>query len=188
MKTLVRAAILVSGAAGFCIAFAVSAGADVGNPASTYESAIKIALSRQAVQAASKPAVQPQAAKPEVAKPEPEKATESEERGEPVATPVPESFVSQGPAPVVARAHERRSVVDRIVFGAGAKYRALEAFVGRVASTAQDGSGPGTGVPVLALGVLAAVAVVEHQRRHNRWATDENALELLYSRELTPPG
>ena len=184
MKTLVRAAILISGAAGFCFALAVAASADAGNPASAYESAFKIALTPQAVQAAKPAQPAPAEAKPVPVKAE-VKAPEASD--EPVVTPVPEQFVSQGPAPVVPR-REYRSVVERIVFGAGAKYRAIESFFGRVASAPQDGSGPGTGVPVLALAVLSLAAVVEHHRRHNRWATDENALELLYARELTPPG
>ena len=159
---------------------AVTASADAGDPTSAYQSAFKIALTPQAVQAASKPAPAP-----EVVKPEPAKAAAPSTGDEPVATPVPEQFVSQGPAP--AR-QEHRSVVERIVFGAGAKYRVIESFFGRVASATQDGAGPGTGVPVLVLAVLSVAAVVEHHRRHSRWATDENVLELLYARELTPPG
>ena len=62
-----------------------------------------------------------------VPKPEPAPATAQEPvvtRGEPVATPVPEQFVSQAPAPIVAPARtEHESVVARIVFGAQARYR-----------------------------------------------------------------
>jgi hypothetical protein len=182
LKTLVRVAILISGAAGFCIAMALAASADVGNPTSAYQSAFKIALTPQAVQAASRPV----ASAPEAAKPDPAKSVAPRVGDEPVATPVPEQFVSQGPAPVVVRDH--RSMMERIVFGVGAKYRAIESFFGRVASATQDGPGAGTGVPVLVLAVLSVAAVVEHHRRHGRWATDGNVLELLYARELTPPG
>jgi hypothetical protein len=78
--------------------------------------------------------------------------------------------------------------VSRLVFGAQAKYREIEAFFGRAASAGPEGPGAGTGVPVLVLGVFSLAAVFDHHRRSNRWAADENALELLYARELTPPG
>lgn len=183
-----RAAIVVSGVAAFCLGFALAASADAGSPASAHESAFKIALPDQAVKAAGEPAP----AKPAATKPQPAKkdVKAPETRGEPVATPVPEHFVTQAPAPVVRlqQATPRGSVIARIVFGVGAKYRSIEAFIGRVASAGHDGSGSGTGVPVLVLGVLCAAAVFAHHRRYGRWATDENALDLLYARELTPPG
>ena len=174
MKTLVRATIVISGAAGLCVALGLAARADVANPASTYQSAFKIAQVRELAPAAVKPA--------------PPKAQVPVARVEPVATPVPEQFVTEAPAPVVAprrAAHE--SAVARLVFGAEAKYREIEAFFGRAASAGPDGPSAGAGVPVLVLGVLGAAAVFDHHRR-NRWAADESALELLYARELTPPG
>ena len=186
MKTLVRVAVLIFGAAGFCIGLGLAASADVGSPASAYQSAIKIALTERAVEAAAKPA----AAAPAEKKPEPAKSEAPVKRDEPVVTPVPEQFVMQAPAPVAApkRSTRHRSVVAALVFGAGAKYRQIEAFFGQVASAARDSSGSGTGVPVLVLGLLSAAAVFAHHRRYGRWATDENAVDLLYARELTPPG
>jgi hypothetical protein len=77
----------------------------------------------------------------------------------------------------------------RVARGAETKYQEIESFFGRVASAGHDGAGSGTGVPVLVLALVSAVAVLDHHRlRANRWATDESALELLYARELTPPG
>jgi hypothetical protein len=177
VKTLVRAAIVVSGAAGLLFALGLAARADVANPASTYQSAFKIAQMRDPAPA------------PVPAKSAPSRVQAPVQRVEPAATPVPEQFVSQAPAPVVApREHGHGSVVSRIVFGAEAKYRDIEAFFGRAASASPEGTGAGAGVPVLVLGVLGAAAVFDHHRRGNRWAADENALELLYARELTPPG
>jgi len=186
LKTLVRAAIVASGAAGLSIAFALVAHADVGNPTSAYQSAFKIAQMHQPPPAAAKPAAAPAATKPDPSTAKAPGIT----RGEPVATPVPEQFVSEAPAPVVVPRHTSglQSGIARIVFGAEAKYRAIEAFFGRVASAPQGGPGAGAGVPVLVLGVLCVAAVLDHHRRYGRWATDENGLELLYARELTPPG
>lgn len=180
MKTLVRAAIVISGAAGFAVALGVAARADVANPASTYQSALKIAQVRESAATAVQPAP--------AAKPAPAKVQAPVQRVEPVATPVPEQFVSEAPAPVVARPAGHGSAVARIVFGAKAKYHEIEAFFGRAATAGPEGPGAGTGVPVLVLGFFSAAAVFDHHRRRNRWAADENALELLYARELTPPG
>ena len=183
MKTLVRAAIVISGAAGFAVALGVAAHADVANPASTYQSALRIAQVRESAAGVT---TQPAPA----TKPAPAAKVQAPvQRVEPVATPVPEQFVSQAPAPVVApRATGRDSVVSRIVFGAEAKYREIEAFFGRAASAGPEGPGAGAGVPVLVLGVLGLAAVFDHHRRSGRWAADEDVLELLYARELTPPG
>jgi hypothetical protein len=184
LKTLVRAAVVVSGATGLFFAFALAAHADVGNPASTYQSAFKIAQMPQPVVAASKPV-------PAATKPDPIKAQAPSGRGEPVATPVPEQFVSEAPAPVAGprQLSGHRSAVAGIVFGAEAKYREIEAFFGRVASAPQGGPGGGAGVPVLVLAFLCvATALNRHRLLGGRWVTDENALELLYARELTPPG
>jgi hypothetical protein len=130
-------------------------------------------------------------APPAATKPDPTKAQAPAGRGEPVATPVPEQFVSEAPAPVVVRREfsGHRSAVAGIVFGAEAKYREIEAFFGRVASAPQGGPGGGAGVPVLVLAFLSVAAVLNrHRLLGNRWATDENVFELLYARELTPPG
>ena len=182
MKTLVRAAIVISGAAGLLFAFGLAARADVANPASTYQSAFKIAQVREPASTPTKPAPAP-------VMPAPAKVQAPVRRVEPDATPVPEQFVSEAPAPVVApRSSAHRSVVAAIVFGAEAKYREIEAFFGRAASAGPDGPGAGAGVPVLVLGTLGLAAVFDHQRRSGRWAADEDGLELLYARELTPPG
>jgi hypothetical protein len=184
LKTLVRAAVVVPGAAGLCFAFALAAHADVGNPTSAYQSAFKIAQMQQPAPVVAKPA-------PAATKPDPTNAQAPAGRGEPVATPVPEQFVSEAPAPVVMRrqSSEHGSAVARIVFGAEAKYREIEAFFGRVASAPQGGPGGGAGVPVLVLAFLSvAAALNRHRLLGNRWATDENVFELLYARELTPPG
>lgn len=173
-----RATILVSGAAGLLFALGLAAHADVANPASTYQSAFKIAQVRQ-----------PPA--PAVAEPAPAKARAPVARVEPDATPVPEQFVSEAPAPVVVQPRHGSvddSAVARIVFGAEARYREIEAFFGRVATAGQDLPGAGAGVPALVLGILSVAAVLDHHRLMGRWAADENALELLYARELTPPG
>jgi len=182
LKTLVRAAIVISGAAGLVFAVGLAARADVANPASTYKSAFKIAQMREPASTLAKPASAP-------AKETPAAAQAPVNRVEPAATPVPEQFVSEAPAPVVApRSSAQRSAVAAIVFGAEAKYREIEAFFGRVASAGPDGPGAGAGVPVLVLGVVGLAAVFDHQRRSGRWVTDESRLELLYARELTPPG
>src|SRR5207247_224797 len=106
----------IFGAAGLCVAFGLAARADVANPSSTYKSAFKIAQVRE----------------PASAKPAPATTQAPVKRLEPEATPVPEQFVSQAPAPVVSR-RSSGSAVSRIVFGAEAKYREIEAFFGRVA-------------------------------------------------------
>jgi len=184
VKTLVRAAIVVSGATGLLFALGLAARADVSNPASTYQSAFKIAQVREPASSPAKPAPAP--ARPA---PAPAKAQAPVTRVEPDATPVPEQFVSEAPVPVVAlRSSAQRSTVAAIVFGAEAKYREIEAFFGRAASAGPDGPGAGAGVPVLVLGILGLAAVFDHQRRSGRWAADEDGLELLYARELTPPG
>jgi hypothetical protein len=175
---LVRAVIVISGAAGFCAALAVAASASVGNPADAYQSAFKIALAGQPVPRTDVIAPKPRAAQPR----------QGVARVEPAATPVPEQFVSQGPGPAVAPKRSHGSAVAGLVGAAEARYRQIESFFGRVASTAQSGATPGTGVPVLVVGFLTAVAVVEHQRRRVRWAAGGRALEFLYARELTPPG
>ena len=162
-------------------AFALAAHAEVGNPTAAYQSAFKIAMAGQPIPAEQKSAPQP-------VKPAP---VGTQARGEPVATPVPEQFVSEGPASLASRRAvpvNNDSAVSRMVSGAEKQYKDIESFLGRVASTGQGSSGPGAGVPVLVLAFLCTAAVLDHYRRHGRWATDEDTLELLYARELTPPG
>jgi hypothetical protein len=170
---------VIFGTAGLCIAFGLAARADVANPAATYQSAFRIAQVRAPAAAAASPAKAAPAARAQA----PTRSLQPE------ATPVPEQFVTQAPAPVVVpRRAGHESVVARIVFGAEAKYRDIEAFFGRAVSAGPEGPGVGAGVPVLVLGFLGMVTVFDHHRRANRWAADEHALELLYARELTPPG
>lgn len=181
-----RAAIVMSAAAGICVALSAVASAEVGNPAATYQSAMKIALAGQPL-----PPTQLAAPTHPIAQQEPaSKAAAPVAREVPAATPVPEQFVSEAPVPVrhIGTAAHRQAAVAGIVFAAEAKYREIEAFFGRVANAGQGAPGPGAGVPVLVLGVLGLAAVVEHHRWRSRWATDENAIDLLYARELSPPG
>jgi hypothetical protein len=183
VKTLVRVGLVVAGAAGFCVAFSLAASADVGNPASTYRSALKIAMADQSMPAADK-ALDP-ASKPA------DTGKTPDGRGEAAATPAPEQVVIQAPARVVQPrgASHGDSLMSGVAQRAEVKYQEIESFLGRVASAGHDGAGAGTGVPVLVLAFVSAAAVLDrHRLRANRWATDESALELLYARELTPPG
>jgi hypothetical protein len=179
---VVRGTILVAAAAGFLYAFTTSASAKVVEPGSAYQPS-SVELAKIAVDA-SKPSTDPFANAP--------KPTAQIKKAQPApATPAPEQ--------VVTAARPRELVGSTRPSDPSPLRRAMEplrqgvvkvgSFLERVVSSCPVGAGPITGGPVMVLAVLSVGLALERRRvLAARSATDEVVRELLYARELTPPG
>jgi hypothetical protein len=178
----VRATILVAAAAGFFYAFTSAASAKVVEPGSAYQPT-SVQLAKMAVDA-SKPGTNPftapsQPPKAEITKPQPAPAT-----------PAPEQVVSVRPqSPDVVTVRSDASPLQRAVRPLRNGVVKVGSYLERVVSSCPVGAGPVTGGPVMVFAVLCFGLALERRRvLAARPATDEVARELLYARELTPPG
>lgn len=184
MKVAVRLGVVLAGAGAFLFGLALTASADVVDPASPYQPASTKLLSEK-----------PSPVTPEMV---PAEAVEQEldggkgeERGEAVATPAPEQVVTKAPAHVVRSERVRRSeaALEEAVATARAGLVDVAAFLGRVTSAGHEGGGTATGGPVIVLGVLGlAAALTRHRVLWIRRSTDEELPEFLFAREVICPG
>ena len=184
VKTLVRSLILLAAAGGFCVAFSLSAQADVVEPKSAYQPA-STSLLEKGAPAAGIPSAETEAAKAE------EVAQERDEAPPSVApTPAPEQqVVRQVPTAVVPDMDHTPSLVDHVVHPLRIGVEHLKTSLGRVVSACEVGFGTGAGGPVFVLAVLSmAIPFIRRRVSMTRWATDEDVPEFLYVWELTPPG
>jgi hypothetical protein len=175
----------VAVAAGFFVALASHASADVVEPQSAYQPASVGLLQEETAKAAVD-----QAAQAEKAKADEAKASEPDEVV--VATPAPEQIVRQAPAHLVRQSTEQRSqpsVVDGITRPLRVGFQQIGASLGRVVGACDVGFGTGSGGPVLVFAVLAMAAPFIRRRvLATQRSADEDVPEFLYAQELTPPG
>jgi hypothetical protein len=193
VRTLIRAALLLAGAAGLSLVLSAAASADMVEPKSAYQPAsVELLNEKAAADAMPEPAKteaterQAKKAKPKAEKPEAEKLGEVAE-----PTPAPEQVVRQAPAHLT-RSHtqtEAPSVADRIVHPFRTGLEQIGAALGRAVSACEVGAVPGAGGPALALAVLSLAAPLIRRRIIGiRRTADEDVPEFLYAQELTPPG
>lgn len=186
MRVVLRAGLVLVGAAAVCVAFGSAASADVVDPASAYQPASTRLVSEEPSAEEQKPLLP---AKPM------EQAfypVGEHQDGEVAATPAPEQLVTQAPARAERAeppAEQAGSALERAIDRAGEGFHDISAFLGRVTSAAQGGAASGAGGPALVLAVLAVVTALDQRRvLRTRWVTDEEAPELLYAREIICPG
>jgi hypothetical protein len=197
VRKLIRAALLLGGAAAFCIALSAAASADMVEPNSAYQPASVALLNEEAAKDAALPTEEAAAKQQaEAKKAEAKKAEEAEKAANPQeavpATPAPEQVVRQVPAHLTRPINERSeqpSVAEKIVHPFRAGLQQIGASLGRVVSACDVLPGTGAGGPVFVLAVLSLVAPFIRRRVvDTRWAADEDVPEFLYAQELTPPG
>ena len=177
-RIAIKATILVAAAAGFLWAFSSAASAKVVDPGSAYQPT-SVALAKMAVDA-SKPSTDPFAASV------PPRSTTKVEQAP--ATPVPEKVASQATT-LSPRLPSRSSAIVRVVRPLRRGAVKIGSYLERVVSSCPVGAGPVTGGPVMVFAVLSVGLALERRRvLAARPATDEVVRELLYARELTPPG
>jgi hypothetical protein len=191
-RTLLRAGVLVAAAAGFCLAFSLSASADVVEPQSATQPAAA-GLLQEETAAAMVPEGIPDGKPADVSGGDPKAAATQEELSEVVEpTPAPEQVVRQAPARVVHASTDTNpapSVVDRVMHPLRMGFQHIGASLGRVVGACDVGFGPGAGGPVLVLAVMSMAAPLIRRRVFmSRWTADEDVPEFLFARELTPPG
>lgn len=186
MKTLIRAGIMLAVAGGFCLAFSLSASADVVEPNSAYQPAFTAMLEDEtAVAAKLAEQAAPQAAKEEAAA-----AAQKQQVSESEATPAPEQAFRPASVPVIKSSSSVSvSLVNRITHPLRIGLEHIEASLGRVVSACETGFGTGNGGPMFVFAVLAlAVPLIRRRVIGTRWTTDEDVPEFLFAWELTPPG
>ena len=197
VRKLIRATLMLGGAAAFLIVLGSAASADMVEPKSAYqpasvpfvnEKAAKDALPTPEDTAAQQKA-QTEAEK--AAKEQQQKADKAKEQAAP-PTPAPEQVVRQAPAHLtrpISERTEQPSVAEKIVHPFRAGLQHIGASLGRVVSACDVLPGTGAGGPVFVLAVLSMAAPFIRRRVvDTRWATDEEMPEFLYAQELTPPG
>jgi hypothetical protein len=184
---LIKAALVLVGAAGLCLALSSASSADVVEPESAFQPASLGLLSKDA------PAGDFSAGAP-IEEGMVKAAMAAEPKlDEVVETPAPEEQVVR-PAPVhLVRPNTfvetSRSVAEAIVHPLRIGFRHIGASLGRVVSACEIGLGTGTGGPVLVFAVLALAApFIRNRVVGTRLSTDEDVPDLLYAWELTPPG
>ena len=186
MKLAVRLGVVLAGAGAFLFAIALTASADVVDPASPYQPASTKLMSAKPSPGTTEGMVPAKPLEQEFA------AGEGDVRGEAVATPAPEQVVTRAPTRVV---RPQRAPVrsEPALQGATDAARAgivdVAAFLGRATSAGHEGGGSLTGGPVIVLAILGMVAALIRRRvLRTGWATDEEMPEFLYAREVVCPG
>jgi hypothetical protein len=197
VRSVIRAAVLVAAAAGFCGALSLTASADVVEPTSAYQPASTGLIEEGSTAAALKELeaaeeANPPAEQTEKAKPAEEEAAPASPAPVPV-TPAPEHVVRSARVPAAESAQSTSSVsvtlVDHITQPFRIGLEIIEASLGRVVSACDAGFGTGAGGPALILAVLALAAPLIRRRViGTRWTTDEDVPEFLFAWEQTPPG
>ena len=182
LRTLIKAALVLAGAAGFCLALSSVSSADVVEPESAFQPASVALLSKDAPAGAPIDRGMVEAAMAEETKP----AEVKEE------TPAPEEQIVRRPVHLVRPntiVETGQSVVDAVVHPLRIGLRHIGASLGRVVSACEIAVGQGAGGPALTFAVLALAAPFIRRRVvGTRWSTDEAVPDLLYAWELTPPG
>lgn len=180
----------MAAAAGFCVAFSLSASADVVEPKSAYqpaaggllqEEAAKKAVADSSAAAEEKAAADAKAAK--LAKKEADEVVEP--------TPAPEQVVRQAPSRLTESTVTRSgpTLADRVTHPLRVGFYKIGASLGRVVGACEVGFGSGAGGPALVFAVLGMAAPFIRRRVFaTRWTADEDVPEFLFARELTPPG
>lgn len=179
-----KATILAALAAGFFYAFTSAASAKVVEPGSAYQPT-SVELAKIAVDA-SKPSTDPFAAasqpKTEIKQAEPAPATPAPEQVVTAVRPQQEFVPSSSSG-------SKASPLERVTRPLRAGAMKVGSYLERVVSSCPVGAGPITGGPVMVLAVLSVGLALERRRvLAARPATAEVVRELLYARELTPPG
>jgi hypothetical protein len=179
---LIKAALVLAGAAGLCLALSSVSSADVVEPESAFQPASVALLSEDADAFAPIEKGMVEAAM----------AEKTSKVDEVVETPAPEEQIRRAPVHLVRPntiVETGRSVADAIVHPLRIGLRHIGASLGRVVSACEIAVGTGAGGPVLTFAVLALVApFIRNRVVGTRWSTDEDVPDLLYAWELTPPG